>query len=66
MSPEESAKVNVLWHVPPWGIGFLIFVLLIYAAYTGTNMQEAYIAATTLTIPISLWCFIAIVFRKFF
>jgi hypothetical protein len=65
MSREESAKINNLWHVPPWAISALISILLVYASYTGSNIREAYITAVTLTIPISLWCFIAIVFRRF-
>lgn len=66
MPQEESVKVNRLWHVPPWTIGFLIFILLTHANYTGNNIQGAYIAAVTLFVPISLWCFVAVVFRRFF
>ena len=66
MPPEESVKVNVLWHVPPWLIGTVMFALPLHALYTGTNIEGAFIATLTLSIPLSLWCFIAIVFRRFF
>lgn len=66
MPQEEAAKVNVLWHVPPWSIGLAMLALLIFALYTGENIQQAYIAAVILTIPQNLWCFMAIVFRRFF
>jgi len=66
MPQQEAAKVNVLWHVPPWFMAFVIFAFALYALYTGEKIQQAYVTAVTLTIPHSLWCFIAVVFRRFF
>jgi hypothetical protein len=66
MPKEEAVKVNMLWHVPPWCLGLLIFSLMNYAIFTGDSVQAAYITSATLTIPMSLWCFIALVFRRFF
>lgn len=66
MPQEEAAKVHVLWHVPAWALGLAMAVLPVYTLYTGGNIQQAYVTVVTLTIPQNLWCFIAVVFRRFF
>ncbi|MFT6822464.1 MAG: hypothetical protein ACJA1Q_000248 [Pseudohongiellaceae bacterium] len=66
MPQEEAEKVNVMWHMPPWSLAFAMSAFVLHALYTGENFRQAYVSAVTLTIPQNLWCFIAIVFRRFF
>jgi len=57
---------SLLWHIPPWVIALCMFILGVYAIYTGNKIEEVVIAAATLCIPLSLWNFVALVFRRFF
>ena len=66
MSDQEAQSVHWFWHVPPWGTGGISFIVLGNAFLQDANFMAAYVTATTLFVPISLWCFTAIVFRKFF
>ena len=66
MSAEESRKVHWSWHVPAWAFAVLTFLLVLAAAFGMLPKIGAYTAATTSVLVVSIWCFIAIVFRKFF
>ena len=57
---------SLLWHIPPWSIALCLFTLGVYALYTGEKVEEVVIASATLYIPLSLWNFVALVFRRFF
>ena len=66
MPKEEAASVNVLWHVFPWTLGTLATVAMAWALTTGDYEIGNYVIAMTSMIGLSLSCFIAIVFRRFF
>jgi hypothetical protein len=66
MSREESQKVHWLWHAPPWTMGCLANLMLILALVNRTEIAAYYVIGLALMIGISLWCFITIVFRRFF
>jgi|APSaa5957512535_1039671.scaffolds.fasta_scaffold46402_2 hypothetical protein len=66
MSTTETRSVNWLWHVPPWGMAIAVMTSLAFAVVQDANYVEAFVISATLMIPLSLWCFTAIVFRKFF
>jgi hypothetical protein len=66
MSAEESKKVHWSWHVPAWAFAALSFVLILAALLGMIPKIGAYTAATTSLLAVAIWCFIAIVFRKFF
>jgi hypothetical protein len=64
LNKEEGE--SLLWHIPPWVIASCMIILGSYALYTGNKTEEVVIALATLCIPLSLWNFIALVFRRFF
>jgi hypothetical protein len=64
LNKEEGE--SLLWHIPPWAIASCMLILGVYALYTGNKIEEVVIATATLCIPLSLWNFIALVFRRFF
>ncbi len=66
MSTKESKKVNWKWHVPAWGFSTSAYVLVVLAFFSESNATAFYVGGISLMIPISLWCFIAVVFRKYF
>jgi len=66
MSWEESRSVHWLWHVPPWTMGALALLMLIFAYLNQPEISSYYVVGLSLMIGISVWCFIAIVFRRFF
>lgn len=66
LSKAEAARIPVGWHVPGWALGFLAL-----AAFAGGIMRMdvrpgLYVAGVTLMLATSIWCFIAVVFRRFF
>ena len=66
MPKDEAASVNALWHVFPWTLGTVATVSIAFALLTGKYEIGSYIIALTSMIGLSLACFIAIVFRRFF
>ena len=66
MSLEESRSVHWLWHVPPWTQGAIAFLMLAKSYINRAETASYFVVALTLMIGIALWCFIAIVFRRFF
>lgn len=66
MAEEEAKKVHWSWHAPGWVLA-LIGVALFSTGYIDLVAKSgAYIAGLTCILAVSVWCFIAIVFRKFF
>ena len=66
MPAEESAKVNPLWHVPPWSLAFVGSALIIIGLFDEARSAHYYVLSATVLVGISVWCFIAVVFRRFF
>ena len=66
MPHEEAIKVHWGWHVPGWTLTVFSFLFLIAAALGLLAADGGYMVAMTLLLSVTLWCFIAIVFRKFF
>lgn len=66
MSAEESSKVHWLWHVPPWVLSSCATILLLLAFFNESYMMAFYVGGTSLMVPVALWCFVSIVFRKYF
>jgi len=66
MSWEESRAVHWLWHVPPWTMGVIALLMLFFAYTNRSEIASYYVVGLSLMIGISVWCFIAIVFRRFF
>lgn len=53
------------WHAVGWAIGGAA-LFFIYFAYTGQAAGAWYKLAATTLLGVPIWCFIAIVFRRFF
>ncbi len=66
MSEAESSKVHYLWHVPPWGLARVITALVLAGFFYPENPHALYANAATVSVGIAIWCFIAVVFRRFF
>ena len=63
---KEEAKVPVGWHAPGWALGFMALAAFV-AAYLYPDIRAGlYVAGVTLMLTVSIWCFIAVVFRRFF
>ena len=66
LSKAEAARIPVGWHAPGWALGFLALGAFA-AALVQEEMRPAFfVAGVTLMLATSIWCFIAVVFRRFF
>lgn len=54
------------WHIPGWALGGLSSLCFFTAAAGSANAEGLYVAGTSLGLATGVWCFVAIVFRKFF
>jgi hypothetical protein len=62
----DVRQVHVAWHVPGWALGFCALACFVVALLKPELREGMYVAGVTLSLTISIWCFIAITFRKFF
>ena len=66
LSKEETSKVPMGWHAPGWALGFLALAAFVGALVNPGIRSGLYVAGVTLMLTTSIWCFIAVVFRRFF
>ena len=66
MSEEEANKVHWGWHFVGWAIATVAMLQVVAGVFGFLPVTGAYIAAVTCLSLVSVWTFIAIVFRKFF
>ena len=66
MPKEEAEKVHFIWHLVGWTLGTGAFLFLFSAYFGWTSFLGAFMAAMSLLFFNAMWCFVAIVFRKFF
>ena len=66
LSKQEESKVPLGWHVPGWALGFLALAAFGAALVVPDMRPGLYVAGVTLMLTVSIWCFIAVVFRRFF
>ena len=66
MSEEEAKKVHWGWHFVGWAIAMFAMLQILAAVVGFLPTIGAYIGAVTCLSLVSVWTFIAIVFRKFF
>ena len=62
---EEAAKLHFGWHVPGWTFGALALVAFVAALLFPGFAAGLYVVGTSLVLGLGVWCFMAIVFRKF-
>lgn len=66
MSKEEAAQIHFIWHFGAWGLGAGVSVLFILAVLNPDAATAYYVGGTTLGIPLCLWVFIGVVYRRLF
>jgi hypothetical protein len=63
---DPTQKIAAFWHVPGWVLGLGSFACFVAGLMQPELRAGFYVAGVTLVLGIAIWCFIAIVFRKFF
>ena len=66
MSRSEAEKIHWLWHYVAWGLGVSTAILFVLALLDSTKTIAYYVGGVSLMVPLSLWVFSGVVFRRFF
>jgi hypothetical protein len=66
MPRDESQKISLWWHAPGWALAWATALCYLAALFELGPTAGYYVAGNTLSLAIAIWCFVAIVFRKFF
>jgi hypothetical protein len=66
MTREEAAQIHWLWHFGAWALGIASAVVFVLALADYSRITAYYVSGVSLMLPLSLWVFIGIVFRRFF
>jgi hypothetical protein len=66
MPEEERKKVPGGWHLPGWGLGVAALAAFVAGLIHPEFRPGMYVAGVSFMLATAIWCFIAIVFRKFF
>ena len=66
MTPEQAAQIHWLWHVGAWSLGIASAMLFVLALVDPSRNIAFYVSGATLLVPLSLFVFIGVVFRRFF
>lgn len=66
MSGDEAAQIHWVWHWVAWAIAVSGGILWILALLDSANITAYYVGGVSLMIPLCLWVFIGVVFRRFF
>ncbi len=63
---DEYRTINRWWHVPAWGLAAFGTLLTVLGFIQPQLASAYYVAGVSVVLLISVWCFIALVFRRFF
>ena len=66
MSRDEAAQIHWVWHIVAWVLGGLAAILFVLAIVDSSRTIAYYISGVSMLIPLCLWVFIGVVFRRFF
>jgi hypothetical protein len=66
MSRDEAAQIHWMWHFVAWALSIASGLLFLLAILDSTRIAAFYVSGVSLLIPLSLWVFIGLVFRRFF
>lgn len=66
LSKAEAGQIPVGWHAPGWALGFLALAAFAAGLIDADIRPGFFVAGVTLMLCTSIWCFIAVVFRRFF
>lgn len=66
MSRDQAAQIHWVWHWLAWTLGVSAGTLWGLALFDSANIAAYYVGGVSLMIPLCLWVFIGVVFRRFF
>lgn len=66
MSRDEAVQIHWVWHGLAWAIAVSGGTLWVIALFDSADIAAYYVAGVSLMIPLCLWVFIGVVFRRFF
>ena len=66
MTREEAAQIHWVWHVGAWLLGVASAIVFILALLDSSRITAYYVGGVSLLVPLCLWVFIGVVFRRFF
>ena len=66
MSRGEATKIHWSWHFVAWALGASTGILFVLALLDNTRTIAYYVSGVSLMVPLSLWVFVGVVFRRFF
>ncbi len=66
MPIEERRKIPGGWHLPGWGLGVAALAAFVAGVIYPSLRPGLYVAGVTFMLATAIWCFIAVVFRRFF
>lgn len=66
LSRADAARIPLGWHLPGWALGVLALTAFVAGLGYAQIRPGLYLAGVTLMLTTSIWCFIAVVFRRFF
>jgi hypothetical protein len=66
MSRDEAGQIHWIWHWLAWTIAASGGLLWVLALFDSANTAALYVGGVSLMIPLCLWVFIGVVFRRFF
>lgn len=66
MTREEADQIHWLWHVGAWTLAVTSATLYVLALLDSSRITAYYVSGVSLLVPLCLWVFIGVVFRRFF
>ena len=66
MPRDEAVQIHWLWHFLAWTLAICSGLLFVFALVDGSRITAYYVSGVSMMIPLCLWVFIGVVFRRFF
>lgn len=66
MSRDEAAQIDWFWHLGAWFLAIASSAMFLLALFDGVRTAAYYVGGVSILVPLSLWVFIGVVFRRFF
>lgn len=66
MPSVEAEQIHWVWHVVAWGLGISVAVLFVLGLIDSSQTSAYYVSGVSMLVPLCLWVFVGVVFRRFF
>lgn len=66
MTRDEAAQIHWLWHIGAWALAATSAIMFVLALLDSSRIAAYYVSGVSLLVPLCLWVFIGVVFRRFF